>query len=157
MKLKILIFLLINFLFFSYGKEVIDLINEGVIALKIGDYEKSIKLFEEAKRISPTNSDIYYYLGETYFRNGDIDKAILNLQKAIDINPEKPAYYYTLALVYISQNKNKEGIELLDKIIKTFPLSIYGKDAERLKKEIENRNKEIEIVKKWEKLEIEER
>ncbi|MCM8803667.1 MAG: tetratricopeptide repeat protein [Candidatus Omnitrophica bacterium] len=157
MKLKILIFFLLNTILILSGKEINDLINEGITYLKIGDYEKSLKALEEARRASPENSDVYYYLGEIYFRKGEIEKAIPNLQKAIDISPEKPSYYYSLALVYLSQNKNKEAIEMFEKVIKISPLSIYGKEAERLKKEIENKNKEIEIVKRWEKLEIEER
>ncbi len=141
----------------SYGKEVVDLINEGVLYFKTGDYKKSIEILEEARRKSPENSDIYYYIGEAYFRSGDTQKAILNLQKAIEISPEKQSYHYTLALVYLSQNKNKEAIESLEKVIKISPLSMYGRNAEKLKKEIENKVNEIEIAKKWEKLEIEEK
>lgn len=157
MKFKCLILFFLNTILFLFGKEINELINEGVIYLKTGDYEKSIKALEGAKRVSPDNSDVYYYLGEAYFRKGEIERAISSLQKAIDINPEKPSYYYSLALVYLSQNKNKEASEMLEKVIKISPLSIYGKEAERLKKEIESKNKEIEIAKKWEKLEIEEK
>jgi hypothetical protein len=60
-------------------------------------------------------------------------------------------------MVYLSMNKNKEAIESLDRVIKISPLSIYGRDAERLKKEIESKDKEEEIAKRWEKLEIEEK
>ena len=153
-KIVLLIFLVC---LVGYGKEVVDLLNEGIIHLKTGDYKKSIEIFEEARRKSPENPDIYYYIGEAYFRNGDTQKAISNLQKAIEMNPENPSYHYTLAMVYLSQNKNKEAIESLDKTIKLSPLSIYGKNAEKLKKEIESKVKEEEIAKRWEKLEIEEK
>jgi tetratricopeptide (TPR) repeat protein len=141
----------------SYGNEVVDLLNEGIILLKTGDYKKSIEIFEEARRKSPENPEIYYYIGEAYFRNGDTQKAVSNLEKAIEMNPENPSYHYTLAMVYLSMNKNKETIESLDRVIKISPLSIYGRDAERLKKEIESKDKEKEIAKRWEKLEIEEK
>jgi tetratricopeptide (TPR) repeat protein len=154
-KIVLLIFLVC---LVGYGKEVVDLLNEGIILLKAGDYKKSIEIFEEARRKSPENPEIYYYIGEAYFRNGDTEKAISNLQKAIEMNPENPSYHYTLAMVYLSQNKNKEAIESLDKTIKLSPLSMYGKNAEKLKKEIESKDKEEEIViKRWEKLEIEEK
>jgi len=153
-KIVLLIFLVC---LVGYGKEVVDLLNEGIILLKTGDYKKSIEIFEEARRKSPENPEIYYYIGEAYFRNGDTQKAISNLQKAIEMNPENPSYHYTLAMVYLSQNKNKEAIESLDKTIKLSPLSIYGKNAEKLKKEIESKVKEEEIAKRWEKLEIEEK
>lgn len=156
MKIKILILFLLSCLLLS-GKEFSDLLNEGVINLKIGNYDESIKILEEAKRISSENSDVYYYLGEAYFRKGDIQRAITNLEKAISLNSEKPSYYYTLALVYLSQNKNKEAKDLIDKLIKIAPLSIYAKEAENLKREIEIKDKNNEIVKKWEKLEIEEK
>jgi len=156
MKIKMWIcFMLLSLL--AFGKEFTDLINEGVIYLKTEEYEKAISAFEEAKKISSENSDIYYYLAEAYFRKGEPDKAISNLQKAININSQNPSYYYTLALIYLSQNKKVEAIEALNKIINSAPLSYYGKSALKLKKDIENSEKEVQIAKKWEQLEIEEK
>ena len=156
MKNKIFfLFLIISLI--GFGKEVVELINEGVVYLKMGDYKKAIEIFEDTKRTASQNPDIYYYLGEAYFRIGDTQKAVSNLQKAIDINPQKQSYHYTLALVYLSQNKNKEAMESLDRVLKISSLSLYGKEAERLKKELEKRNVETEVVKKWEKIEIEEK
>ncbi|MCM8817891.1 MAG: tetratricopeptide repeat protein [Candidatus Omnitrophica bacterium] len=158
MKNKFLIFLLIGIAnTFLSGRELVDVIKEGVVYLNSGYYEKSIKILEEAKRSAPENPDIYYYLGEAYFRIRDMEKAITNLQKAIEINSQNQAYYYLLAHVYISQNKNKEALESLDKIIKISPLTYYGKLAKGLKEKLEIMNKEIEITKKWEKIEIEEK
>ncbi|MCX7916856.1 MAG: tetratricopeptide repeat protein [bacterium] len=154
---NIILFCVIIMNLMLYGKEPEELLNEGIIYLKTGDYDKSIKILEEATRTISDNADVYYYLGESYFRKGDSEKAISNLQKAISINSQNPSYYYTLAIVYISQNKNKEAIEALNKVISISPLGLYGKSAVRLKGEIESKEKDIEIVKKWEKEEIEER
>jgi tetratricopeptide (TPR) repeat protein len=123
-KIVLLIFLVC---LVGYGKEVVDLLNEGIILLKTGDYKKSIEIFEEARRKSPENPDIYYYIGEAYFRNGDTQKAISNLQKAIEMNPEKPSYYYTLALVYISQIKIKKQLNLLIKQLNFHLCQYMGK------------------------------
>ncbi|MCM8833206.1 MAG: CDC27 family protein [Candidatus Omnitrophica bacterium] len=155
MKKKILINLIIITLL-SFGKESKDFINEGIVYLKAEEYEKAINIFEQISKTSSENSDVYYYLGEAYFRKGKTDKAISNLQKAININPQNFSYYYTLALVYLSQNKKNEAIDTLNKIISISPLSFYGKNAQRLKDEIEKSEKEIQIVKKWEQLKIEE-
>ncbi|HOM27638.1 MAG TPA: tetratricopeptide repeat protein, partial [bacterium] len=154
---KNIILMFTIFTFLVYGREFTDLINEGVIYLKTEEYVKAINIFEEAKKISPENSDVYYYLGEAYYRKGESDKAITNLQKAININSQNLSYYYTLALVYLSQNKKSEAIETLNKIINTAPLTYYGKNAIKLKNDIENSEKEIQITKKWEQQEIEEK
>jgi len=146
-----IILLLLMMSIIGLGKGVIDLINEGIIYLKAGDYVKAIEKLEEAKQKSPQNSDIYYYIGEAYFRSGNLDEAISNYQKAIEISPEKPSYYYSLAMVYLSQNKKKEAMELFDKIIQLSPLSIYGKEAAKLKKELEYKETQAALLKKWEK------
>lgn len=156
-KLKISFVLFFIICLILSGKEVRELIDEGIFYLRIGDYENSIKIFENAKKMSPENPDIYHLLGEAYFYNGEIQKAITNLQKAIEMNDKNPSYYYTIALVYLSQNKNKEALEALEKVIKISPLSIYGKSALKIKQEIENENYKDEIVKRWEKIENEEK
>ncbi|MFN4226563.1 MAG: tetratricopeptide repeat protein [Candidatus Ratteibacteria bacterium] len=158
MRNKILIIFTISVLLI-FGKESNEneLINKGIIYLKTGEYTKAIDIFERLSKISLENPDVYYYLGEAYFRKGKTDEAISNLQKAININSQNASYYYTLALVYLSQNRKNEAIDILNKIISISPLSFYGKNAQKLKDEIEKSEKEIQIAKKWEQLEIEEK
>lgn len=155
LKIYVLIFLFLMNLISS--KEVLELLKEGNIYLKCGEYDKSIKIFEDALKITTENPDIYYYLGEAYYRKGELNKAVTNLKKAIEINPKNVAYYYTLSHVYLLQKKEKEALENLDQIIKISPLSIYGREASQLKKTLIENKKESELVKKWEELQIEER
>ena len=55
------------------------------------DYTKSIQLYEQvvAQGIHEgrESADIYYNLGNAYFRNGDMAKAILNYERALLLNP----------------------------------------------------------------------
>ncbi|MCM8784764.1 MAG: tetratricopeptide repeat protein [Candidatus Omnitrophica bacterium] len=154
-KRVLIIFIIMTFL--TFAQESKNLINEGILYLKAEEYEKAINTFNQLSKTSSENSDVYYYLGEAYFRKGEIDKAISNLQKAININPQNSSYYYTLALIYLSQNNKNEAIDALNKVISISPLSFHGKNAQKLKDEIEKSEKEIQIAKKWEQLEIEEK
>ncbi|MDO5663644.1 MAG: tetratricopeptide repeat protein [Bacteroidia bacterium] len=60
-------------------------------AYRSEDYKKSIQLYEQvvAQQISEgkESAEIYYNLGNAYFRNGETAKAILNYERALLLNP----------------------------------------------------------------------
>lgn len=51
-----------------------------------GDYQQAVKDYEEVLR-SGANADIYYNLGNAYFRLDNITKAILNYERAMLMQP----------------------------------------------------------------------
>ncbi len=60
-------------------------------AYRDGDFVNSIKLYEQivAQGIheNKESAEIYYNLGNAYFRNGETAKAILNYERALLLNP----------------------------------------------------------------------
>lgn len=60
-------------------------------AYREGDYVKSIQLYEQVVaqglHENRESAEIYYNLGNAYFRNGETAKAVLNYERALLLNP----------------------------------------------------------------------
>ena len=90
--MKILKYVFIIVLLFcaalSYAQSTVELASE---AYRTEDYKKSIQLYEQvlAQNVSEgkESAEIYYNLGNAYFRNGETAKAILNYERALLLNP----------------------------------------------------------------------
>ena len=138
-----------------FAAEYTDVLNKGILLLRQARYEESLKVFEEARKISPDNSVAYYYLGESLYRMGNTDRAIDNYNKAIEIEPAVPEYHFSLALVHLSLNNPEKAMEQLDKALELAPDTITGKQAARLKQDIIDSKEGKQLVAKWIKLEEE--
>ena len=68
------------------------LLNEADAAYIEKNFVKSILLYEaqvsEHKLINQESAQIYYNLGNAYFRNNQIAKAIVNYERALLLEPE---------------------------------------------------------------------
>ncbi|MCK9554760.1 tetratricopeptide repeat protein [bacterium] len=68
-----------------------NIISRGNDFYDKGDYEEAIIKYEEAvKDKCPGNPDIYFNLGNAYFRADNLGRAILNYKRALNINPRDP-------------------------------------------------------------------
>ena len=65
----------------NYSKEL------GDSAYSQGMYDDAIYIYESVIKRKGYSSDIYYNLGNAYFRNNMIGKAILNYERALRIDP----------------------------------------------------------------------
>ena len=154
----------IRFLFFSliltcsflFSNDDVGLLNKGILLLKQGQYEESLKVFQEVQKIDTNNAVTYYYIGEALYCMGKTEQAINNYKRAIEIQPSVPEYYFALAMVYLSINNNDHALENLNKTLEIAPNTITGKKAKKLKEEITSSIQGKEIVKKWIKSEEEE-
>lgn len=61
--------------------------NEANVLYEKGDYENSIKLFEKIISGGFENGEIYYNLGNAYYKAGDIVSCILNYERALKFMP----------------------------------------------------------------------
>jgi tetratricopeptide (TPR) repeat protein len=68
--------------------EALKIYHEANIAYQKLDYEKSIKLFNSLLDHNYRSVEIYFNLGNAYFKAGDFSKAILNYERAKKIEPE---------------------------------------------------------------------
>lgn len=56
-------------------------------AYQENQFEQAIKLYEEILATDGESADIYYNLGNSYYKNKDIAKAVLNYERALLLNP----------------------------------------------------------------------
>lgn len=62
------------------------------------DYAKAIALYEELVRQTPS-SDLYYNMGNAYFRQDQIGQAVLAYERALHFNPEHKDARHNIELV----------------------------------------------------------
>ena len=83
---KIFIYLLlaVTGITVSYGQETLTQANE---AYAQEDYIKAIELYEQTLKEQGVSSDLYYNLGNAYYKHNEFAKAILNYERALLLNP----------------------------------------------------------------------
>jgi len=55
-----------------------------------GHFKESISSYESLIRGGPWNANLFYDLGNAYFRTGDFGRAILNYERALALEPHHP-------------------------------------------------------------------
>lgn len=70
------------------------------------DFENSVRVYLEILKSGYYSSELYYNLGNAYFKSGDIASAIYYYEKAKLHNPSDPDINHNLKIAY-SQIKNK--------------------------------------------------
>lgn len=68
-------------------KKFYDLFGKGAAAMKEGDYTSAIKKLDEAIKINPAYSDIYFYRGTAKLNTFNFDQAIADFDEAIALEP----------------------------------------------------------------------
>ena len=63
-----------------------------------GEYEKAANVYEQILEKEQSSFELYYNLGNTYFRLNEIPKSILNYERALQIKPHHKALKYNLKL-----------------------------------------------------------
>src|SRR5437764_593556 len=80
---------------------------------KKGDYENSIKTYEQLIKQGNSSSEIYFNLGNSYYKTGNIAKSIVNYERALKLNPDDEDINFNLR---IAQLKVADKIEPLPEI-----------------------------------------
>ena len=63
------------------------------------DFETVIQQYKSVLKKGLLSSDLYYNLGNSYYRNGQLGYCILNYEKALKLNPSHENTTFNLALV----------------------------------------------------------
>ena len=71
---------------------------KGTIFYQQAQYDSAAYYFEQIAALKPQNADVYYNLGNTYYRLNKIAPAVLNYQRALQINPDYKEAKDNLAL-----------------------------------------------------------
>lgn len=93
-KLFLIVFSIISGNLFSLTND--DLFKAGNDAYAKGDYVKSIENYGGILETGNVSFELYYNLGNAYFKNNELGKAILNYERAKKIKPEDEDLKYNL-------------------------------------------------------------
>ncbi|MCW3123240.1 MAG: Tetratricopeptide 1 repeat-containing protein [Flavipsychrobacter sp.] len=61
---------------------------KGTVLYEEKQYDSAAHCFEQIAALKPDNAEVYYNLGNTYYRLNNIGPAVLNYERALRINPE---------------------------------------------------------------------
>jgi len=77
---------------------------------KAGNYLDAIKEYESIIASGYVSYELYYNLGNAYYRNGQLGKAILNYERAAVLNPREPDVQHNLKLCYLKTVDRIESV-----------------------------------------------
>jgi len=93
----------------SLSQPVQDLIREGAILAKGGNYDSAISKFQEALQVDPNVADTYFYIGLAESQLGNQDKALDYYEQAIQKNPHHFNAYKQSAMIYVEQKEDQKA------------------------------------------------
>lgn len=123
MKKSVLIIILIISSAFNLFAQLQSEINKANKAYKEGFFENAASIYEEVIKKGYASSELYYNLGNAYFKSGEIPLAILNFERAKRLDPTNEDIAYNL------QVANNRIIDKIDQL----PALFYEKWWDSLK------------------------
>ena len=84
-KLAILLFLLVSFN--TLAQNTNDLFSNANSLYKEGNYDEAIKLYKQIESQNIASSELYYNLGNCYYKLNKVAPTIYNYEKALQLNP----------------------------------------------------------------------
>ena len=79
-----------------------------------GKYEDAVKAYQTIIDNDQLAADIYYNLGNAYYKSGNIPAAILNYEKALKLQPDNEDASFNLSMA------NKQTIDKIDRLPELF-------------------------------------
>ncbi len=123
---KILVFsiLFIGSTSYLFAADVVQLFKEANQLYADGKFTEAVKTYEKAAQVKPT-AEIYYNLGNAYFKNKELGKAILNYERARKLDPRDPDIISNLSyanrlIEYKIEDKRNWYIRKLSELIGYF-------------------------------------
>ncbi len=112
-RLVVFTLLFLSFSVFSQNPE--DLIREANEAYNRSEYSHAIELYEQVLALDLVAPELYYNLGNAYFKNNRLGRAVLNFERASRLDPSNEN---------IIHNLNVARSRLIDRV-ETRPLLFY--------------------------------
>lgn len=98
-----------------------EFLKKGLKYYQNNEFELAKIHFEEAKRVEPKNSLVYFYLGNTYYQLNDLDNAILNYTSGIDYTDKKGVFFYNLGNCYFLKGNYQFSTEMFSEAVSNDP------------------------------------
>ncbi len=113
MKYKITFLFLLFLSIICSASEAEDLMQNGNSLYQKKQFEEASKLYERVLNYGYESSELYYNLGNSYFRLGKLGYSILNYEKALKLAPSDEDIIHNLA---IANARTIDKIEVLPKL-----------------------------------------
>ncbi|MFV9510234.1 rhomboid family intramembrane serine protease [Tepidibacillus sp. LV47] len=114
------------------GSQALVIVGEN--ALKQGDYEKALKIFQHLMGAKPKDANYHFYYAYTLDQLGNLNRAKEHYQKAIELDPTIYQAHYNIARILLLQHKEREAIPYLKKALEINP---QFKEAKELLRQIQ--------------------
>lgn len=102
----------------AYSSDTAKFFIDGVGNYKNGDYAEAASNFQRMADGGVKNSELFYNLGNAYYKTGDYGRSVLYYEKALRLSPEDPDlnfnYDYVKSLL---KDQQKDDGEALKKIL----------------------------------------
>lgn len=92
-------------------------LKEAVKYTENEQFETATKAFKSLLKSQPTNGDVYFYMGENYFKNDDADSAQYFYQKGLEVAPTNAINYVGLGKILQFENKSAQAKVQFDKAL----------------------------------------
>ena len=108
------VILLLMFSTFAFAQTSDSLFADANELYKNGSYEKAIELYERVEDSQVHSDDLYYNLGNSYYKLNKIASSIYNYEKALKLNPTNSDVLTNLAF---AKRMKIDAIEVMPKTI----------------------------------------
>lgn len=107
-------FFQIIFLLFSIGAVAQSQLEKANQHYTAGEYQEAAAAYEEILSGNQESAEIYYNLGNAYYKNGEITKAIINYERAKLLSPNDEDILFNLELA------NQHVVDAIDPLPRVF-------------------------------------
>ncbi len=114
-------FFLIFINFFGIYASDNEYFDKGVNHYQKKEFALAAVHLEEAKKIDPGESLIYFYLGNAYYQLNDLDNAIINYTAGLNFTDEKAPFFYNLGNCYFLKENYNFSSEMYSKAVSSDP------------------------------------
>jgi len=111
---KIIVILLLVFSTFSYAQTATSLFADANELYKNGNYIKAIELYKKVENLQVHSDDLYYNLGNSYYKLNKVAFSIYYYEKALKLNPTNSDVITNLAF---AKRMKIDAIEIMPKTI----------------------------------------
>lgn len=125
-RVSVLVFMIMGSFLFkgqAYADTVYSLMKSAEKAYEKNDYDKAVSDLTAAQVKEPSSSEIFYNLGNTYYRMGQYDAALKSFSGALEHSDdkEKGRIHYNMGNTRFRMQDYKGAIEEYEKVLKIDP------------------------------------
>lgn len=98
-----------------------EIFKEGKKLFKKNDFDKALKLYNQALSLDPDLPEAHYFLGTIYLKKNELQKGIEHIKKSIELAPDNIKIRQAIANLYIKKGLQEEALELLNQVLSLDP------------------------------------